>query len=969
MCLEFANSSQERTRSCKSDRVATQQQAGPGRPQRHGRLPVFEHAVQLYRLIGALYQRPRFGDRPRTLRTEDFTWGASVDEDRRSPTRGLPMVCLICPDGPADLLNRIDQLLDEARHTGGGLRHIRLDLAGKSKPSVIRPVEAATPDADGSGWTRADVLRVRELLRQARNGLVKSPKTRGSLLRFPRFSLVHQLMGEPSDPNDPSPDGTSARMLRERSAMRRIGHAVRTVDKELPESASRWRIPLWLVYLLTLGVFRVAVTGRVPLISGRYRWFMRQPHLAPELSGSFVRFAERLVEWPQEAPEFVARLLVNAFLEDLRLAYRLRPWQLFRRRRMTYPILLLDDITADNGGYLLLRLVNDVRNQVGVFDPLLLIATSAEVPPEALSADEEGPATEAGDAYVAWQNALREERLAREKSTWYLTIGIPDPAAAPKTAAQKLRSFGGFDAGRKAGRPALIASRWLRIPVVAAVLATAIAAILVTRHDRCGSWHSSLSWTGSECIGSTDGSFDLFQPSDSATKSVVSTIQQQNQEAARLHAASPQRPYITIADLQATTSANRTADGLTAEREALEGVAVAQRRQLNKSGNSDPIVRVLIANGGQNMLQGATVARQLGSLAAQDPGRLVGVVGLDNSSKQTIDAIDALADAGLPVVSAPLSEDHLTTDHPLYFQVAPKNSTEVAVASAFASRLVGAAVPRSVQIYYSDDASDTYSTNLRDDAVRAFTSRGFQVQATAFTPSGPPVQHSVHASRDDQLIGNANSAGRDTCEYKGIAFFAGRGVPDYGDFIDSAAQCRSEAVFLGDDDVSRYVADAATRENTRALSYYYLSFAFAPPVNALQGPQLDFYHTLNQLFPFENRPSTNRSLDGHAALSYDAANVLITAVSYLRSGNQNIPITPTAVWREITDIHGSQAQHRLIDGVSGTIDYGGDIARQVPLHKPVAILQVRHGEVNPNIVGLCGTAAGFTPSAWCPSMS
>jgi hypothetical protein len=558
------------------------------------------------------------------------------------------------------------------------------------------------------------------------------------------------------------------------------------------------------------------------------------------------------------------------------------------RYRSHYPILLLDNITADNGGYLLLRLINEIRNQVGVFDPLLLITTSAEVPPEALSSAKHRPATKAGTGYVGWQNALREERLAREESTWYLAIRIPNPETTSEQAAEELRAFGGFDAGRKASRPAPIASRWLRIPVVVAVLAATTRFALVTWHDQCNTLYSSLSWTGTECIGYTDGSFNLFQPSDATTNSVVNTILQQNQEAAQLHAAFPQRPYVTIADLEAATSANGTADGLTTQREGLEGVAVAQARQLDKSGNSDPIVRVLIVNGGQNMLQGGTVAQQLGALAARDPS-LVGVVGLDNSSKQTQDTIEALGNAGLPVVSAPLSEDDLITDHPLYFQVAPQNSAEAAVAAAFAGTLTGATVPRSVRIYYSDDATDTYSTNLRDDAMRTFKDRGFQVQAIAFTPSGAPVQDSVHTARGDQLIGNANSAGLDTCQYNGIVFFAGRGVPDYGDFISSAAQCLSRAVFLAGDDVSRYVADATARENTRALSYYYLSFAFAPPVNDLQGPQLDFYNTLYQLFPFENDPSTNRSLDGHEALSFDAADVLITAVSYLPQAARTFP--------------------------------------------------------------------------------
>jgi hypothetical protein len=77
-------------------------------------------------------------------------------------------------------------------------------------------------------------------------------------------------------------------------------------------------------------------------------------------------------------------------------------------------------------------------------------------------------------------------------------------------------------------------------------------------------------------------------------------------------------------------------------------------------------------------------------------------------------------------------------------------------------------------------------------------------------------------------------------------------------------------------------------ESTRTLSYYYLSFAFAPPVKALHGPQVDFCSTLKQTLHLRERPE-REPVAGRAA-----------------------------VWRGITDIHGSQAQYRLID-------YGGDI--------------------------------------------
>lgn len=961
----------------------TTQHERPKGARRHEQLPVFEHADQVYGLIGALYQRPRFGDRPRTLNS-DFTWGGPADRDRRSPKQGLPMLCLIRSGEPADLLVRIGEFLDRARNTGGGLRHKRLDLAAKPESSESRELETGTAHERSLAYTQADVLRVRELLRQARNGLVKNPKARDRILHFPRFSLVNQLMAESSDPDDPRPDETSTRiLLREHSGMRRIERAVRNVDKELPEGAGRLRIPLWLAYLLSVGVYRITVTGRVPLISGRYRWFMRQPHLAPELSGSFVRFAERLVAWRQEAPEYVARLLVNSFLEDLRREYRLRPWQLLRRRRMTYPMLLLDNIDADNGGHLLLRLINDVRNQLGSFDPLLVIATSATVPLEASAGDQDGPAVEAHDGYRGWQNTLQQERLARGKSTWYLPIGISKPATASKRASDKVKAFGGFDAGRAAGRPALIASRWLRLSVVFAVLGSLSGFGVYTWHSQCDSIYSSLqrtSWTGGECLGITDGRYNLFRSTqeDDTTQAVVDKILSQDKEAADDHAAFPQRPYITIADLEAT-STDGTAESLTTEREGLEGVAVAQRRALDAQGDADPIVRVLLANGGKGMLHGPDVAAQLSRLKAHDPS-FVGVVGLDNSSTQTLNTISALGDAGLPVVAAPLSEDHLPLNHPLYFQIAPQNTSEAAVAAAFANQLVtgDSALTRSIRIYYSDDANDIYSKNLRDDLVSAVTGRDtpggkFHEQAIAFTPkdlTDQEAKNSTHAQEGDELIGDAGSAGLNTCGYHGIVFYAGRGVPDYGDFLRGAAQCQSPAVFLADDDVSRYVADANARQQTLASTYYYMSFAVAPVVNPQQATQQDFYATLTRLFSFEGRANTSRSLDGHAALSYDATNVLITATRYLRSNGQNIPVNPSAVWREITDIHGPQATfadpHARINGVSGSIDYGGDITRQVPLNKPTAILQVQEGNVNPTISGFCGSAVGFTPSRWCP---
>jgi hypothetical protein len=273
-----------------------------------------------------------------------------------------------------------------------------------------------------------------------------------------------------------------------------------------------------------------------------------------------------------------------------------------------------------------------------------------------------------------------------------------------------------------------------------------------------------------------------------------------------------------------------------------------------------------------------------------------------------------------------------------------------------------------VRIYYSDDDSDIYSTNLRDDAVTSFQNKNFGVEARAFTPNGGPGTASAHERYGEQLVGHAAAAGRDTCSFDGYVFFTGRGVPDFSEFLGGAARCGSDAVLIGSDDVTRHVADEVARRHNRALPYYYVSFATAP-VTQPEGMARDFYTTLNEMFPFE-RTERGRSLDGHAALAFDAAQVVITATSYLSESTATIPVTSGSVWREITAIHtslpGTKQVNKHIDGVTGIIDYGGDISRNVPENKPVAVLRVDGGEVD-NGLAFCGQATGRSSAVWCPA--
>ncbi|MQY20064.1 type 1 periplasmic-binding domain-containing protein [Nocardia macrotermitis] len=946
----------------------------------------FEGADLFYRLIGALFIRQR-GDWPRELdetKKGKLYWHGGYPKAERTKSQGLPMLCLVQPDESASdaMVTRINALLGEARagRRSASPPHARLrDFLGAETTSAIEEDAQAAKDARAQEnsadpdrardsraetWSTTDVKVVRDLLLQARTLLSDSRGQFGRRLRFPLFSLVILLMDSSSDANAPDDKGWRLRLFRQQGPMRQIETAVQTVDKEVAAGRFWWRLSLWGMYLVTLGLFRLVLTGRIPLLSGRYRWFMRQPHLAPELSGTFTRFAERVTDWENEDPEYVARLLMNAFLEDLRRSYRLPWWKAGGTRRMTYPVLLLDAAALAAGGDRILRLVNVIRNQTGLFDPLLIVAIGPDVQPNPGRRErdhlEVESATEAVTAYTNWRKQLPESRMARSDSAWYLLFDVSESAGAAGTSGRG--TFANYNLSTveeiASIRPPLWARGSVRGSVVGlvVVLVAAGLSLAVVQRSRNHCWtldlHPTLDRNGSECIGITDGSHNLFQPSDAASGQAEHVIYQQNLEAAKLHAQQPNRPYVTIAEVEATTSSDGSPDGLTAERESLEGVATAQRRQLDQSGDADPIVRVLLVNAGQGMQQAANVARRLGEYAVRDPS-LIGVIGLDMSSAPTMDMVHALSAAGLPMVASTLSVERVGTGHPMYFQVAPTNTTEAQVVAAFAADRAGkdASIPRSVRIYYSEDPADIYSSDLRYAAQKAFGDKGFQVQSTSFPP------------------GRATRVGQDTCGYHGFVFFAGRGVPDYGDFLDGATKCSSPAIFIGDDDVSRYVADTEKRMQYRAVDFDYVSFAFAPPIRDRHGAEVDFYEELEKLFDFEKHPETGRSLDGHAALAYDAAEVIITAVSYLRTGPDELPITPGTVWREITDIHDAENQHLQIDGVSGTVDYGGDITRQVPKDKPVDIVQVHQGKVNGEIVGFCGSSKGHQPSSWCPPLT
>ncbi len=895
---------------------------------------------------------------------------------RRSPDEPLPILSLVRPD------------LDE--HPGFLAEISQRWLAGTEPcvPHVYVNLEKVsgqpeTPDVELPEATKDDVERVRDILLSLAPRLEERS---GGRFRLDRFRDVVWLMSQtlPGDEPMHNRHAELRRRLRRR-ARGRLDDAARAVAAQ-PHAPGWVGWLSWLLGgLLTPLWYRARHSGRVWPISGRYRWFLRQPTLAPG-DGSFIDLAVKLTadEWPRQVPEQVLHIMGNSLLEDLRAAFRGKG--IFKKYRTAHPVVLLNRVPRANGGYNLLRVVNDIRNDTGLLDPMLLVTCSKRVPPHA-SAPDPRPARRAGvynavdsDATLrAWKNGIEADQQRRSAVAWYLFVLLPDSADGDtrQSINGRLEALPRFTLPRVPIVRNRAATRTLAIVLLGAVMGGYIKLGLDDSYHSCGSgftWlglqsrNADVVRIGDECVGVTDGSNAALFPPGPLFEQVRTTILNQNRQAEQLHRDQPARPLITLVFVSPLTPPPSPAqtDPSDAEREQLAGLAVAQRQQLAKAQESDPLVRVLIANAGLRTAHGVTVAGMIGALANLARA-IVAAVGFDESRQTTTDAIRALAAVGLPVVAATLSADELANNQ-MYFQVGPQNRREAEVAAAYAAHRRDTGVlhngrplaPR-VRIYFSDDADDTYSKNLAEDLAASFGRRGFTVDNVQFTPAGNSAGGSNHTSFAD-----SNQAGRHACGFDGVAFYAGRPLPDFQGFLGGVSDgCKnSPPLVIGGDDVTKYVANEDIR-TLNTVPFKYISLAVSPEVDAnVDARARDFYNLLNRMFP--EMAGKGRSLDGHAALSYDAAYSVITAAGYLATGSEKIPVTGGTLWWALASITDTQGANKKYDGATGPIDFGGVVSRRVPLNKPISVLQVEDGKPNANERAYCGSRDDPATRPWCP---
>ncbi|MGN9775701.1 hypothetical protein ACTMS0_07970 [Micromonospora sp. H33] len=853
------------------------------KPPTRDRLPV--GGWEFLALLARLLRRPRRGD------------------------RRPPVLWLVRPPGTPDVLALVRRFLGQGPRRR--VPHAVLDAAaqppGTEVPALLRDLH-------------------RQLSLEAFGA---------ARLRFRHYPLADWLMQQSLSVGLDADEGRSAlvRRLRDR-------RGPRGATEPLPAGGDTVSIAshvlLWLVRRAVPGaVFRLAVSGRVPVLGRHYRWFMRQQYLAPRQSATFLGFAERLTAgWRDgEQPDQVDKLLLHAFLEDLRQAYRRRLWRPADWRRTAYPVLLLDNVAPGNPAHVLVRLLTDVRNETGRNDPLLVVA-AGDVPPPELA--EPHPLDEADEAYDEWSAALPEMRRLRRAAAW-LVVLRPDPVETGPPPRGGLRPF-------SAPEPPWWSRRFLPA-ALAVVLVAAGGAWVGTRwgpgcHPSLSGGRVAVELVDGECVGYSDSAAQLFndEPGQDRLRAVQERIFAQNRAAEEVWRRSDRRrPYLTLVYF-GTLTGNRTRadeESYVSEREELEGMATAQYALLKESAGADgaALLRVVVANGGRQMRHADRAVARLADLARDDP-TVLGVVGLVESRASTARALAELNRIGLPVLAPTLSADRMDANSRLYLQVSAPNTDQVRMVEAYARQVlkVGEA-----HVYWTTGEGSSLAEDLYVGTLVAGLKERF----------GPRLTRLEEWRTGKRLTAE--------CGYPGLLFFAGR-WSEFDGFLRALRECGDNPPrhLVGDDSVNRYIANPGLRAAAPGnIPVTYVSKASLGTCAALRAAQqrrdearasfLTWIQADDLLDPPRCRPDRPHPVGERVSLAYDAAMMMVRAVESLAArlhhadpGQRWEPtaVNPVGVHAEVL----RQNTGTGYPGVSGLIRYPPDSGE--PVDKRLALLRV-----------------------------
>lgn len=368
-------------------------------------------------------------------------------------------------------------------------------------------------------------------------------------------------------------------------------------------------------------------------------------------------------------------------------------------------------------------------------------------------------------------------------------------------------------------------------------------------------------------------------------------------------------------------------------------------------------LRVLTANGGQDMLQQITAVKKIIEVAERDPS-VVGVVGLGRDTTDSPKATGLLQQAGLPVVDTTNSGGYLATDYSNYFGIAATDQEQADALGLVAGQVAGRSKhPQALVLSrrLNNNDKDRYTKEQRAVGSTMLDEAGFTL--SPLVEYGLGRRSSADLDKPVQRICSADPA-------PDALYFAGR-VEDVANLMSRLAHnCsgRSITVFTGDDLTKARLDDST--DTTKNVTLYHTALA---PMS--RGRADGFYEearrTLEKLLPEgrtlaklpASRPYENALFaSGQSVISYQATAALYDAASHGDAVN-----SAAETWANLYAV-------RLQTMPTGTITFRGFIPYESQAGHGLDVVQVTYPDGRSHTRIICGRAAGaraITP-AGCP---
>ncbi|WEH41866.1 hypothetical protein [Streptomyces sp. AM 2-1-1] len=663
------------------------------------------------------------------------------------------------------------------------------------------------------------------------------------------------------------------------------------------------------------------------------------------------------------ARQFHLELRVQALLEDLRHNYRPRAWDGRRGKRTVPPVVLLPTATRENGGVLLINAINNVRSRRSEVDPLLLLASlpaaeelthTPSQPPVDPSADRRVPWSGAQARYRRWVDDLSigQSPAGASALSWVLRLPLSTAQLTHEHADARLHTV----RVRRTWAWFVMSRTSVALILVGSLLGT----FLWSEHWQATYCHGPLTdrntdavWSRSgprECVGVATAPEVWFAGGNDLELRGLGTgvTFERVERAVREENAGigADESYVTV-----VYAGPLTAEKVEDSRKGLEeltGVYLHQR-SVNSPLTKHPVkLKVLLANGGEDMLHQTVTVRKIIEVARQDP-HVVGVVGMGRNTTESEEATEALRKAGLAVVDTTNSSGELPRKSN-YFGLAATDEEQTYALGLVARRLAppdgtGRALVLSRTKENGD--KDQYTIEQRDAGRKMLEAAGYLVGENV----GYPL-----ADNGAAALGEAVASLCEAPPVPDALYFAGRAedVDPLMEKLSHTTGCSRKdiTVFTGDD------LTKATFTDTGRVTLYYTALA---PTAADRGAA--FYPrasaALAALLPEgTGRPTSRTGPEGYRNALWASGQIVMaysaTAALYDAAARGDVARSAAETWALLHTVD-------LDDMPTGTVSLAGSPASLTDNLHGLDVVKVvgRGAEAVTSIV--CGKAAGRTP--------